>query len=153
MRVKLQLVISHDDGHEETVTDVITLNKNNKRIEHLGFEPGRVQTTPGHPPAPPPPTASHHLSRYAFSVPGLRHAAPSQVPRQPRIGFSNAILAPDPPEHNPPGIPRRRCGALSSPRAAVGWASGVGGRVAYRTPGIRRWRKALGTAPNALSSF
>jgi hypothetical protein len=37
MRVKLQLVISHDDGHEETVTDVITLNKNNKRIEHLGL--------------------------------------------------------------------------------------------------------------------
>ena len=37
MRVKLQLVISHDDGHEETVTDVITLNKNHKRIEHLGL--------------------------------------------------------------------------------------------------------------------
>ena len=37
MRVKLQLVICHDDGHEETVTDVITLNKNNKRIEHLGL--------------------------------------------------------------------------------------------------------------------
>ena len=33
MRVKLQLVICHDDGHEETVTEVITLNKNNKRIE------------------------------------------------------------------------------------------------------------------------
>jgi hypothetical protein len=32
MRVKLQLVICHDDGHEETVTDVITLNKNNQRI-------------------------------------------------------------------------------------------------------------------------
>jgi hypothetical protein len=37
MRVKLQLVICHDNGHEETVTDVITLNKNNKRIEHLGL--------------------------------------------------------------------------------------------------------------------
>jgi hypothetical protein len=37
MRVKLQLVICHDDGHEETVTDIITLNKNNKRIEHLGL--------------------------------------------------------------------------------------------------------------------
>ena len=36
MRFKLQLVICHDDGHEETVTDVITLNKNNQRIEHLG---------------------------------------------------------------------------------------------------------------------
>jgi len=37
MRVKLQLVIAHDDGHEETVTDIITLNKNNQRIEHLGL--------------------------------------------------------------------------------------------------------------------
>src|SRR6266851_10438835 len=37
MRVKLQLVISHDDGHEETVTDVITLTKNHQRIEHLGL--------------------------------------------------------------------------------------------------------------------
>jgi hypothetical protein len=37
MRVKLQLVISHDDGHEETVTDIITLTKNNQRIEHLGL--------------------------------------------------------------------------------------------------------------------
>ena len=31
MRVKLQLVICHDDGQEETVTDVIALNKNNQR--------------------------------------------------------------------------------------------------------------------------
>jgi len=37
MRVTLQLVISHDDGHEETGTDVITLNKNHQRIEHLGL--------------------------------------------------------------------------------------------------------------------
>jgi hypothetical protein len=37
MRVKLQLVICNDEGHEETVTDVITLNKNNQRIEHLGL--------------------------------------------------------------------------------------------------------------------
>jgi hypothetical protein len=37
MHVKLQLVICHDDGHEETVTEVITFNKNNKRIEHLGL--------------------------------------------------------------------------------------------------------------------
>jgi len=36
MHVKLQLVICHDDGHEETVIDVITLNKNSQRIEHLG---------------------------------------------------------------------------------------------------------------------
>ena len=37
MRVKLQLVMCNDEGHEETVTDVITLNKNNQRIEHLGL--------------------------------------------------------------------------------------------------------------------
>ena len=37
MHVKLQLVICHDDGHEETITDVITLNKNHQRIEHLGL--------------------------------------------------------------------------------------------------------------------
>jgi hypothetical protein len=37
MRVKLQLVICHDDGQAETVTDVFTLNKNNQRIEHLGL--------------------------------------------------------------------------------------------------------------------
>jgi len=37
MRVKLQLVICNDQGDEETVTDVITLNKNNQRIEHLGL--------------------------------------------------------------------------------------------------------------------
>src|SRR5437660_12774151 len=37
MRVKLQLVMCSDEGQEETVTDVITLNKNNQRIEHLGL--------------------------------------------------------------------------------------------------------------------
>src|SRR5215510_13198770 len=37
MRVKLQLVICHDEGQEETVTDVIALNKNQQRIEHLGL--------------------------------------------------------------------------------------------------------------------
>src|SRR5712691_12237181 len=37
MRVKLQLVMCSDEGHEETITDVITLDKNNRRIEHLGL--------------------------------------------------------------------------------------------------------------------
>ena len=37
MRLKLQLVLCNDKGDEETVTDVITLNKNNQRIEHLGL--------------------------------------------------------------------------------------------------------------------
>jgi hypothetical protein len=37
MRVKLQLVMCNDEGYEETVTDVITFNKQNQRIEHLGL--------------------------------------------------------------------------------------------------------------------
>src|SRR2546428_3911941 len=37
MRVKLQLVMCNDTGDEETVTDVIILNKNHQRIEHLGL--------------------------------------------------------------------------------------------------------------------
>ena len=37
MRVKLQLVICSDDGHEETVTDLVTLKKDCQRIEHLGL--------------------------------------------------------------------------------------------------------------------
>src|SRR5262252_5671131 len=37
MRVKLQLVLCSDEGQEETVTEVITLNKNHQRIEHLGL--------------------------------------------------------------------------------------------------------------------
>src|SRR5713101_6195500 len=37
MRVKLQLVMCNDKGDEETVTDLITLNKNHQRIEHLGL--------------------------------------------------------------------------------------------------------------------
>ena len=36
MRVKLQLVLCSDEGQEETVTDVITLDKNHQRIEHRG---------------------------------------------------------------------------------------------------------------------
>ena len=37
MRVKLQLVLCSDEGQEETVIDVITLNKNHQHIEHLGL--------------------------------------------------------------------------------------------------------------------
>ena len=37
MCVKLQLVLCSDEGQEETVTEVITLNKNNQRLEHLGL--------------------------------------------------------------------------------------------------------------------
>ena len=37
MRVKLQLVMCSDDGREETVTDLVTLQKDSTRIEHLGL--------------------------------------------------------------------------------------------------------------------
>lgn len=37
MRVKLQLVICDDDGQEATVTDVVILHKDHRRIEHLGL--------------------------------------------------------------------------------------------------------------------
>ena len=37
IRVKLPRVMCHDAGHEKTVADVITLHKNNRRIEHLGL--------------------------------------------------------------------------------------------------------------------
>jgi len=37
MRVKLQLVLCSEDGREETVTDIVSLNKDSHRIEHLGL--------------------------------------------------------------------------------------------------------------------
>ena len=37
MHVKLQLVMCSDDGHEETVTDLVTLTKDSTRLEHLGL--------------------------------------------------------------------------------------------------------------------
>jgi len=35
MRVKLQLVMCSDDGQEETITDIVTLQRDSQRIEHL----------------------------------------------------------------------------------------------------------------------
>jgi hypothetical protein len=37
MRVKLQLVLCNDDAREEAVTDLVSLNKDSHRIEHLGL--------------------------------------------------------------------------------------------------------------------
>jgi hypothetical protein len=37
MRVKRQLVLCNDDGREETVTDIVPLQKDCQRIEHLGL--------------------------------------------------------------------------------------------------------------------
>jgi hypothetical protein len=35
MRVKIQLVVYTEDGQEETVSDLVTLEKDCRRIEHL----------------------------------------------------------------------------------------------------------------------
>src|SRR5262245_47263587 len=43
---------------------------------------GRVQTPPRRPPATLTPTASHHLSRHPFDLPGLRDTPQAQGPRQ-----------------------------------------------------------------------
>jgi hypothetical protein len=37
MRVKLQLVLCSEDGREETVTDLVSWNKDSRRLEHLGL--------------------------------------------------------------------------------------------------------------------
>ena len=37
MRVKLQLILCNANGHEETVTDIVSWNKDCRRIEHLGL--------------------------------------------------------------------------------------------------------------------
>ena len=43
MRVKLQLVMCSDDGHEATITDIVTLQKDSQRIEHLGLAAAAVR--------------------------------------------------------------------------------------------------------------
>src|SRR5215510_3516886 len=43
MRVKLQLVLCSDDGHEETITDIVTLPKDSQHIEHLGLTLGEAK--------------------------------------------------------------------------------------------------------------
>ena len=85
MRVKLQLVICHDEGHEETVTDVITLDKNNQRIEHLGLTLAESKQLLS--------TLQRHLLQQQVDTfldarstwPGLRDAAQAQGPRQPLV--------------------------------------------------------------------
>jgi hypothetical protein len=43
MQCKIQLVMCTDDGREETVTDLVTLNKDCQRIEHLGLTLAEVK--------------------------------------------------------------------------------------------------------------
>jgi hypothetical protein len=37
MKIRVQLVVCDDDGHEATFTDVAVLEKACQRIEHLGW--------------------------------------------------------------------------------------------------------------------
>ena len=85
MRVQLQLVVCHDDGYEETVTDIITLNKHNQHIEHLGLSLAESKQLLS--------ALQRHLLHQqvttfvdvACDVPGLREAAQAQGPRQPLV--------------------------------------------------------------------
>jgi hypothetical protein len=43
VRCKLQLVMCTDDGREETLTDVVTLQKDGQCIEHLGLTLARAK--------------------------------------------------------------------------------------------------------------
>jgi hypothetical protein len=36
MKIRVQLVVCDNDGHEETFTDVVVLEKACQRVEHLG---------------------------------------------------------------------------------------------------------------------
>ena len=84
MRVKLQRVMWNDEGDEETVTDVITLNKNNQRIEHLGLTLSEAKQLLS--------TTQRHLLRQqvdAFlntrGLSGLRDTSASESPLSPLI--------------------------------------------------------------------
>src|SRR5256885_10765653 len=39
MKIKVQLVVCDDEGHEETITDVVVLEKACQQIEQVGFAP------------------------------------------------------------------------------------------------------------------
>jgi hypothetical protein len=73
MRVKLQLVICDDDGHEETVTDVVTLKKDHRRIEHLGLTLAEARSS-----SKPSSTVCSNakLTGCSTRAPGARTAAP-----------------------------------------------------------------------------
>ena len=45
MKITLQLVVCDDDGHEETFTDVVVLEKACQRIEHLGLTLAEAKQT------------------------------------------------------------------------------------------------------------
>jgi hypothetical protein len=45
MKIRVQLVVCDDDGHEETFTDVVVLEKACQRVEHLGLTLAEAKQT------------------------------------------------------------------------------------------------------------
>src|SRR5262245_6196892 len=86
MRVKLQLVLCSDEGREETITDVMTLNKNSQHIEHLGLTMAE-QTAPQYSSATPAAAPSRYLSRSVCHLRGLWGSAQGEGPRQPLVSY------------------------------------------------------------------
>ena len=91
MRVKLQLVMCSDEGQEETVTDVITLNKNSQRIEHLVItitQTPNILSTPLHH------LLQHQNETLLFIVsPSARFVAPLHMAHAPPNPTPPDILA------------------------------------------------------------
>ena len=44
MKITVQLVVCEDDGHEETVTDVVILEKTCQRLEQVGSSLAEAKT-------------------------------------------------------------------------------------------------------------
>ena len=85
MRVKLQRVMCSDEGQEETVTDVITLNKNSQRIEHSWVNHGGGQTAPQYSSAISAAATSRYLSRPVCHLRGLWCPTQGESPRKPLV--------------------------------------------------------------------
>ena len=129
MRVKLQLVLCSDEGQEETVTDVITLNKNHQRIEHPGLtlaEAKQLLSTSSD-------TCNNKLnvSRSVFHMPGLwallkvkAHASRSfrtlfgTYQTLPARGWSTVTAHGARPRHS---APYPRCSPSRSPLSCCIW--------------------------------
>ena len=93
MRVKLQLVLCTDDGQEQTVTDVVTLQKDGQRLEHLGLtlkEATLVLDSGGLLLQQRPRSAAHFEDHGGFCTPpsyGARHGRGcAEFPRMPSKG-------------------------------------------------------------------
>ena len=87
MRVKLQLVMCSDDGHEETVTDLVTLKKDSQRIEHLGLSLKEAKQLLTHDPETPAAPPSGRVSRRVRDLHGLRRPPQGQRLSYPVVPY------------------------------------------------------------------